>query len=302
MACTTILLGALVAPPAAQAAEPRWKVGDCYSRADVAKDMVDLASKVDCAKSHVVQVIGGAVLPAAFSSLTYAELVDQKATERRKALTAFAEKTCLPAKTAPGIWPKQGAQIAKALRPPASTTGGGVLPGQSLGELTSGWAFPAKSQFDAGDKSLMCVILAAGTSTGPMLSFSGDVRQLGNRNAPLAIRSCANVDSSSNLVDVPCSQPHDQEGLAGFVVRLPAKPADMTDAQWAPLDAQCKRIIEALVGAKRSDLMPYADAPANATPGALVYGYCSVQRTPGADGKAVKLPAGTVVGLGKGRL
>jgi hypothetical protein len=103
-------------------------------------------------------------------------------------------------------------------------------------------------------------------------------------------------------VSVPCSQPHHQEGLAGFAVRLPAKPADMTPEQWAPLDAQCKGIIEALVGAKRTDLVPYADAAASATPGALVYAYCSVERARGSDGKPVKLPAGTVVGLGKGRL
>jgi hypothetical protein len=200
------------------------------------------------------------------------------------------------------MWPGKGAAVAAALTAPASETGGGVLPGLR-GVPNFGWVFPDAASFEAGDRSLICVLYQpkgqTTTSLGTMGLLRGDARLLaGTRTLP-TMRWCWSYTADGFLKNVSCAKPHNDELMASFATRMPADYADMTDAQWAPLDAQCKGIVEALVGAARPDLRAYVDAPSQPAEGTLVYLQCAVQRQKAADGSYPLLPGGTVVGLGK---
>ncbi|MDQ5974148.1 MAG: Septum formation [Actinomycetota bacterium] len=303
-AVTAALALTLTALPLTQsaAAPAAWKPGDCFARASVFDDVVELGSKVNCARPHRVQIIGGAALPASLAALPLAELKDDANTAVLDQLVAFSHEVCSPAKTAPNIWPGKGAAVAAALRPAASVTGGGVLPGLR-GTTNFGWLFPDAKSFEAGDRSLICVLYApkgqVGSPQESMGTMRGDARLLATSRPLPTMRTCVLYDAEGFGQPSSCAKPHGDELMAFFAARLPANYADMTDAQWAPYDDQCRGVVEALVGAARPDLRAYVDASARPDAGTLVYLSCYVQRQKAADGSYPLLPGGTVVGLGK---
>lgn len=300
-----LALTAAVLPMGSAVAAPGtgWKVGDCFAKADVWDDVVDLSSKVDCAKPHQVQVFGGTGLPASITSkFTFAQLHDESNKAALDALVAFSHQTCSPTRIAPNMWPGRGTAVAKALVPPASTVGGGVLP--AVAGAGFGWVFPDEKSFAAGDKSMLCVLFVPtgkpGSVPDTMGQLKGDARLLGTSRVLPTMRVCYTYDySTEKYATGSCSLPHKDELLAYFAGRLPVAYADMTDAQWAPFDSQCDAIADALVGANRKDLRGFVDLTQDPAPGSLVYLQCYVSRSKGADGKSPDLPGGTVVGLGK---
>ncbi len=304
-ASTAVLAVAIVLMPvvsASAAPAPDWQAGTCFTVAEIQNDLVVLSSAVSCAKPHTVQTIGGAPLSAMFTDSTLTQLRDQSNTDLRAALTEFGDLTCSGKATASGIWPKQGAAISSALTGLAATAGGGVLPGYNKG-MNFGWVFPDAAAFNAGDRSLVCVIYAAdaklGASVAAVNGMQGDLQQLGT-NAPLpTMRDCSKLDATGKKnITISCAKPHVDELIAHYVAKLPADVARMTDAQWVPYDAQCKALMDVLVGAKRSDLSVVANPPTEAKANIAIYVPCFVSRAKLANGKRPNLPAGTVVGLG----
>jgi hypothetical protein len=287
---------------AAAAPVPIWKAGTCFTGAEIQGDLVVLSSAVSCDKPHTVQTIGGAPLSAMFADFTLTQLRDQTNKSLRAALAEFGDMTCSGKATAAGIWPRQGAAISSALTGLAATTGGGVLPGYNKG-MNFGWVFPDTAAFNAGDRSMVCVIYAADAKLGPSVAtqngMQGDLRQLGTNATLPAMRDCSKLDATGKKnVTIPCSKPHVDELIAHYVAKLPADVASMTDAQWVPYDAQCQALMDVLVGAKRRDLSVVANPPTEAKADTVIYVPCFVSRAKLADGKRPNLPAGTVIGLG----
>ena len=275
-----------------------WKVGECFAKADVDKDLVDLASAIACARPHAVQVLGGAALPQEFAEYSYAQLRDQKDTKLRARLLKFSEQICSGTQIAPGIWPKQGAAVAKALSGLAATTGGGILPAVPEG-INFGWVFPDAKSFAAGDKSMLCVLYPLPVE-GKTATLTGNAQLLGSSQALPKMRVCYTYDQATDQYALgSCALAHKDELLAYFAGRLPVAYDDMTDEQWAPLDKQCDAIVDALVGADRKDLRGYVDAAQTAAAGSLIYIQCYASKPKAADGTTPNLPGGTVVGLGK---
>ncbi len=303
-AVAVLALTAAVIPIGSATAAPRagWKVGDCFAKADVWGDVVDLTSKVDCAKPHQVQVFGGAALPEAITSkYSFAQLHDENNKAALDALVAFSHKVCAPADIAPRMWPGKGAALAKALKPPASTVAGGALP--AVAGAGFGWVFPDEKSFAAGDKSMLCVLYLptgeVGSVPDTMGEMKGDARLLATSRALPTMRTCFTYDKAADQYATgSCALPHKDELLAYFAGRLPVAYADMTDAQWAPLDKQCDAIVDALVGADRKDLRAFVDA-AQSDAGSLIYFQCYASKPTAADGTTPNLPGGTLVGLGK---
>ncbi len=287
----------MLAVPAEAGDVRGWRVGECFATADVSNDLVDLDSAIACAKPHAVQVIGGAALPPGLAARTYAQLRDRDDARLRAQLAAFSEETCSGQRTAAGIWPKQGAAIARVLTGLAATTGGGVLP--ALPEsFNYGWAFPDEQSFAAGNRSMLCVIYPL-PAADERATLTGNAQWLGSRRTLATMRVCAAFDAATEShAQVSCAEPHQDEQVAYFAGRLPVAYADMTDAQWHPFDMQCDAIVDALVGADRTDLRAYGDALPTSAANALVYIPCYVSRTRLADGTKPNLPPGTVVGLG----
>lgn len=285
------------------APSPVWKAGSCFAAAEIQNDLVVLKSVVSCDKPHTVQSIGGGALPTTFAGFSLAQLRDQKDTSLRAALAALGEQICAGKATASGIWPKQGAAVAKVLTGLAATAGGGVLPGLNQG-LNFGWVFPDDAAFNAGDRSMVCVIYSpdpkSDGSIAAVNSMRGNLQLLGSNATLPTMRDCSKKESSgTNTIAVPCSQVHLDELIAHFVAKLPADVASMTDAQWVPYDAQCQAIMNALVGAKRTDLSVVANPAAGAKANTSIYVPCFVSRPKAADGTQPNLPGGTVIGLGK---
>lgn len=297
LAVAVIPTGSVLAAPSTA-----WKVGSCFATAEVENDLVDLSSDVPCANPHAVQVIGGTTLAPIFAQYSLAQLRDQKDTGLRAALAEFGHQICSGKVTAPGVWPKQGQAIAKVLTGLAATTGGGVLPGLKQ-NLNFGWVFPDAAAFNAGDRSMICVIYSPdpekGAGVAAAKGLRGNAQLLGTTSTLPTMRSCSKLDASGkNNIDVPCSKPHIDELIAHFVGKLPVDVPNMTDAQWAPYDAQCKAIMDVLVGAKRTDLKVVANPPETAKANTLIYMPCFVSHLASADGKRPNLPGGTLVGLG----
>jgi len=297
-------LGCALIPMAGAAAaqSPVWKAGACFAKAEIQSDLVDLGSAVPCEQPHTVQTVGGAALPASFDKYSIAQLTDQKDTQLRAALTRFNDSICSGRQTAAGIWPEQGPAIAKVLTGLPATASGGVLPALITG-LTPGWVFPDPTSFNAGDRSMVCVIYSPdpkkGLGVAKANALKGDARQLGTSQTLPSMRDCSIKEAKSErVVIVPCSKAHGDEVVVHYLARLPADIDAMTDAQWVPYDAQCKAIAGILIGAKRNDVKIIANPAAGTKAGADVYVPCVVSRSPGADGKTPNLPAGTVVGLG----
>lgn len=303
-AIAVIGLGLALMPVGSVAAaeSPVWKAGACFAKAEIQNDLVDLRSAVPCERPHMVQTVGGAALPASFDKYSITQLRDQKDTTLRAALTRFNDNICSGRQTAAGIWPEQGPAIARVLTGLPATASGGVLPALITG-LTSGWVFPDPTSFDAGDRSMVCVIYSPdpkkGLGVAKAGALKGDARLLGTSQTLPSMRDCSIKDAKSGkVVIVPCSKAHGDEVVVHYLAQLPVDIDAMTDAQWVPYDAQCKAIADILIGAKRSDVKVIANPAAGTKAGADVYVPCIVSRSPGVDGKTSNLPAGTVVGLG----
>ena len=249
-----------------------------------------------------MQVVGGAALPASFAGFSLTQLRDQSNTSLRKALGDFGDQACNGRLTAPGIWPVQGAAIASALTGSAATTAGGVLPGYNKG-MNFGWVFPDAAAFDAGDRSMVCVVYVAQPKSDGSVAvpngMRGNLQDLGTKAVLPAMRDCSiYVAKTQKNVAVPCDKPHVDELVVHYAGRLPVDLDKMTDAQWVPFDAQCRALAEVLIGAKRKDLRIYADPAVGAKANASIYLPCFVSLPKAADGTHRKLPGGTVVGLG----
>ncbi|MDO8732571.1 MAG: septum formation family protein [Actinomycetota bacterium] len=302
IAVLALAVAVIPAGAALAAASPGWNVGSCFTTAEVQNDLVDLNSAVSCAKPHTVQVIGGAALSPVFAEYSLTQLRDQKDTGLRAALAEFGQKICSGTVTAAGIWPKQGAALAKVLTGFAATAAGGVLPGLKEHQ-NFGWVFPDTAAFNAGDRSMICVIYSPdqkkGAGVAAAKGLQGNAQLLGTTSTLPTMRSCSKLDGSGkNNIDISCSKPHVDELIAHFVGKLPADVSAMTDAQWVPYDAQCQAIMDVLVGAKRTDLRVRADPDGKAKANTLIYVPCFASRSKSADGKHPNLPGGTLVGLG----
>ena len=299
------VLGFLMAnaPLSAWAApRPVWAAGACFTDAEVQHDLLVLSSAVPCEKPHTVQTIGGGSLPASFAGFSLTQLKDQGNATLRAALADFGDQICSGRAIAPSIWPTQGAAVASALMGLAATTAGGVLPGVGQG-MNFGWVLPDAASFDAGDRSMVCVVFAADPkSAGSIAAINalrGDLRQLGSHATLASLRDCTVYDATTRKnVTVSCARPHDSELIAHYVARLPVDVGRMTDAQWAPFDAQCKALMDVLVGAKRPDLKAVANPSDQAKANTTIYVPCFVSRAKTVNGTQPRLPAGTVIGLG----
>lgn len=298
-----LLLGAVVVPPASAATPTEsWAVGQCFETADVGKDLLDTRTPVPCARPHAVQVVGGVALPASLTAYSYAQLTDQSNEQLRAQLLAISDDACSGRRTAAAIWPRGGRAIANALIGPAASRSGGILP--PMPGIASGWVFPDQATFDAGDRSLVCIIYkpidAPGASNPATGTLTGNVRNLSTSRTLPQLRTCYRVSADgTKFPEVSCAKAHSDELLAFLAARLPANYAAMTARQWRPYDRECTRVSDALIGARRSDLRAYADAPTDTKAHQPVYLTCSVQIAGSTDDPTLMLPAGTVVGLGK---
>jgi hypothetical protein len=97
--------GASTRGTAAAKTTTKWAAGDCYSDANVDFDKVTLSSKVACTKTHDVQIINGAPLPATLASAGLAALTSTSSSVRT-ALVTFAALTCSVATHADALYPK----------------------------------------------------------------------------------------------------------------------------------------------------------------------------------------------------
>ena len=288
------------------ATTPAWAPGACFTAAEIQNDLLVLSSAVPCDQPHTVQTVGGGPLPATFAGFSLTQLKDQSNTTLRKALADLGDQICSGKVTAPNIWPKQGAAVANALTGLAASTGGGVLPGVGEG-MNFGWVFPDAASFDAGDRSMVCVVFSAdsksGGTTATVDAMHGNLQDLGTNATLASMRECSVYNAKTKLnATVSCAKPHDGELIAHYVARLPADFGSMTDAQWVPFDAQCKALMDALVGAKRSDLKAIANPSAKAKANTTIYIPCYVSHARSAHGTQPKLPGGTVIGLGTKQL
>jgi hypothetical protein len=298
-----VLLSGGVVVQQASAATPTesWAVGQCFETADVGKDLLDTRTAVPCAQRHAVQVVGGVALPASLADYSYAQLTDQSNKQLRAQLLEISDDACSGRSTAAAIWPRGGRAIADALIGSAASTSGGILP--PMPGIASGFVFPDQATFDAGDRSLVCIIYmpiekpgAANPATG---TLTGNVRDLSTSRTLPQLRTCYRVSAdNTKFPEVSCAKPHSEELLAFLAARLPANYDKMTAAQWRPLDRECTQVSAALVGAKRSDLRAYVNAPAETKAGRPVYLTCYVQVAGASDNPTLMLPAGTVVGKG----
>ncbi len=293
LACCALALTLLTAPPA-QAATP--KAGDCYAKADDTRGVVDVSSKVDCAKPHAVQVMNTAKLPAALANQMRVPQVQGSDGALTRPLADLYVKECTGQKTAAGIWPTKGKAVAAALA--AGTAR--FAPQTSAWLDANGWTYsimlPDQKSWDSGTRTAMCVMgLQDDKAKSLLRPFQGNLRDLETSKALTEFRLCA-----SDRDWAPCSKPHPYEVL--FEWDTPTFPAGdfrrWTDAQKAPLLAQCQAGIDVLVGAKRPELKAEMNVggvfPSRAWGRDFAALGCAVKR---ADGKL--LPAGTVVGLGK---
>ncbi len=302
LAVLALCIALIPAVSAVAATSPGWQVGSCYSSAEVQNDFVDLNSAVPCSQPHTVQVIGGARLAPVFAQYSLAQLRDQKDTGLRAALAEFGNQICSGKMTAAGVWPRQGPAIAQALTGMAATTGGGVLPGYGKA-MNFGWVFPDGVSFDAGDRSMVCVVYVADSKSDGTVSavnaMRGNLQDLGTKATLPDMRDCSVYDYKlKETVAISCAKPHLDELVVHYVAKLPVDLDKMTSERWVSFDAQCKALTDVLVGAKRKDLRVYADPGAGSKANTQIYIPCFVSLPTAANGSRPKLPGGTVVGLG----
>jgi hypothetical protein len=273
----------------------KWAVGDCYSDANVDSDQVVLSSKVACTKSHAVQIIGGAKLPATLASISLSSLKSSSSALVRSSLIAFANTTCSPGAVIANVYPK----LANALQP--LFLAHDVTEWVPAASGRNGWVFPDQASFDAGATDLLCIYeqnLADHPGSKP-----GDIRRLATKDALPGFRVCNNFNAANTQTAyASCAKAHDEETLINISLSVTGKPANAdlwTDADWVPYDATCKEFAKVLIGADRSDLLIRSDtASASVVLGRRMFSCAAT--TPKA--KKQTLPAGSIVGLGKGKL
>lgn len=284
LACCALALTLLVAPPAQADSTP--KAGDCYAKADIDKDSLDIRSKIDCSEPHAVQVTYVGKLPGFLRNRSKVALGSTKGALYARYVRA-GYGICSARNAISSIWPQKGRAVVAALGTSVS-----VVP-SSNPPLGSGWVLPDQSAWDKGVRSLICVThLPPKTKT-----WSGDLRPLETSEPLLDFRLCIDRDGEFQS----CAEPHFSEELLYWQVTGFPKGKQPSDAQLAPYDAQCQAAAEVLIGAKRSDLRAtstFLGRGKNEYLGKDIAGLaCSVERVDGAD-----LPGGTVVGLGSGSL
>ena len=194
------------------------------------------------------------------------------------------------------------------------TVGGGPLPatfaGFSLTQLKDqSNTTLRKALADLGDQicsgkvTVFSADSKSGGTTATVDAMHGNLQDLGTNATRASMRECSVYNAKTKLnATVSCAKPHDGELIAHYVARLPADFGSMTDAQWVPFDAQCKALMDALVGAKRSDLKAIANPSAKAKANTTIYIPCYVSHARSAHGTQPKLPGGTVIGLGTKQL
>ncbi|MFA5885457.1 MAG: hypothetical protein WDA60_16520 [Acidimicrobiia bacterium] len=278
------------------AAAAQWKVGDCFTDANVDVDEVTLSSAVPCTKDHTVQIVGGAELPAALASAPLTTLTDTKSAVRPQ-LAAFAKQTCSASAVVENLYPKQAKALA-ALFEKNGVTDDWMVP--AAGRM--GWVLPEAASFDAGAKALLCVFEPdADIGSG---RTAGDIRKISTRDPLATLRLCFDFNAENTGQDFqPCDKVHDGERLIFFPMSVSGKPADVTawqDADWAPYDAVCAEFAAVLVGAKRADFKVRADTNA---PDPIVDGtrFFNCQTYP--TKKTAAIPAGVIMtGAGKAKI
>ena len=259
VAAVVATLSLTAAASAGAATAPKWKVGDCYSDAQIDFDEVNLASAVDCTKDHEAQIVGGAPLPAALASAPLADLTSTTSALRPQ-VVAFAAQTCSPAAVAKTVYPKQGAALSPLFTKYGVTDWTVPAPG------STGWALPDAASYDAGTKALLCVFAPSAAGIG---TTAGDIRKV-STPTPVATRLCFDFNAANTAtVYQPCAKTHDIESLIWVALPITSQPADPTtwqDADWAPFDAACAEFAAAVVGAKRADFKFNADTDPGKSP------------------------------------
>jgi hypothetical protein len=264
-------------------AAPSWKPGDCFAKANVDTDFVDLASKVPCTKPHTVQVTAGAPLPATALEWGITRLRNPKE-PIRPWLEQFELSACAPANTAPTIYPKGGAAVAAALAPVKAKY---IIPG--MGRF--GWVLPDDASWNAGARDFLCTFEPDPGREGANRS---DIRALETSSPLLGLRYCSDGDGE----EIPCSKPHDVQGLLFFAVDttgLPRPVTNWSDVEYAPFDRACQQIAAALTKADLSGVTVRANAdPAGVDPDGFQQITCVAFMTD----ETMLLPGGTILGRG----
>ena len=246
----TAIASAGAAPTRApEATAPQWKVGDCFTDAQIDFDEVTLSSTVDCTKEHEAQIVGGATLPAALASAPLADLIGltSPTSALRQQVVAFANETCSPAAVIKNVYPKQAAKLAPLFDKNGVTDWTVPAPGRMS------WALPDAASYDAGTKALLCVFEPSAAGIG---TTAGDIRTI-STPTPVATRLCFDFDAANTgTVHQSCAQTHDVESMLYIELPLsgqPTNPNAWRAADWAPFDAVCAQFAAAVVGAKRAD-------------------------------------------------
>ena len=260
IAASALAAAAVMVAPAAGAAEPEWKIGDCYATADVDADTVELTSKVACAQEHAVQVLAGAPLPRALATAELETLLDRD-TSARARLLSFVRETCTPAAMAKQVYPKSAKRLASLfdrydvdewMAPAAGSTG---------------WVLPDADAFAAGATDLLCVHIPDAAVHG---TTAGDLRRISTRDALPRLRLCADFRADGQGTEgVSCDDDHEIESLIWLSLDTTGAPADVRSwsaEDWKSYDEACRAFAVAVIGAKRSDVVVTADTRPDEAP------------------------------------
>lgn len=250
-----VLAAGTLAPPAgaARKAPALWRVGQCYTGADVATQTVDLTSTVACSEEHAAQIVAGAPLPKKLVKVDRAILLDP-ASKQYARLTAFAVGHCGPDDTVKHLYPKAKDRLRELFTqydvdswmPPAS----GVL----------GWLVPDPDSYALGATDVLCVHVP-----DPLLteSTAGDLRRISTRAPMPSMRLCADLGADGGRATfVRCDRQHDIETLLRVQLDVEGKPAEVlkwTDGDWGSIDEACQDLAIAVIGVKRNQILINAD-------------------------------------------
>jgi hypothetical protein len=277
----------------AAAAKPTWAVGDCFAKADVDKDEVDLSSKVPCSKKHAVQIVGGGPLPASLVTAGRPALLTS-GSPARAVLAAQTFVVCNAGNTVVNVYPKLGKKLQPLILSKNVVEFIPAVPGRG------GWVLPDAESFAAGVTDLLCIFEPNPAEKGAQTS---DVRKLESRKTLEGTRICRDFRADQTGVDrARCDKAHDQESLIyvdQLVAGRPARVQDWQDADWAPFDATCQEFAKVIIRATREELRVRADTDAAAP---VNNGRRLIDCVVHPVDEKVKLPAGTLVGVGKKKL
>lgn len=293
--CAVGVVAALSAGSVAGAAtsSTKWAVGDCYAKADVDRDEVDLSSKVPCTKRHTVQIVGGAPLPTTLASAGLPTLLSATSPVR-STLAQLAALTCNAGNTISNVYRKLGSKLQPLMLSGNVTEFVPASPGRT------GWVLPDAASFSAGTTDLLCIWEPDKAIKG---ADTGDIRQLETKSPLTPMRMCFDFKPDNSGADLAgCGKAHDKEMLiliSQLVTGKPARIADWTDADWATFDEACAKFTTVLIGADRGDLLIRADTDGtvSASQGRRMFS-CHAYT----EDDKLQLPAGTLVGVGKAKI